>query len=147
MNAAELIHQVEALGGRLRPRGDRLRMEAPRALPDTLIDELRQHKGEVMALLEGAAVSAIVDEDVLTSQAWDTETHRLIEWFLATEPPAEPFELMRGVTIAHPGKCWEYLRQDIAAGPGRGRSYYGAFEGNLRRLYELFGPGRYRAGA
>ena len=131
---------MTGIAGRLSPRGDRLRMEASKALPDTLIDELRQHKGEVMALLEGDAASAVVNEEVLASHTWDAETAALIDWFLGTEPPSEPFELMRGVTIAHPGKCWEYLRQDIAAGPSKGRSYYGAFEANLRRLYELFGP-------
>ena len=76
-----------------------------------------------------------------TNHAWDAETTALIKWFLSTPPPSEPFELSPGVTIAHPIKYWAYLRQDIAAGAGRGRSYYGTFEANLRRLYQLFGPG------
>ena len=72
---------------------------------------------------------------------WDPEMTRLIEWFLATPPPTEPFEMNPAVTIIHAGRYWEYLRGDIAAGPGRQRSYMGAFEEDLRRLYELFGPG------
>ena len=141
--AHQLIQRVEAAGGRLSPRGDRLRMEAPKPLPDALIEELRQHKGEVMALLEGGAASAVDgrDEGVLASHAWDPETAVLIEWFLGTEPPTAPFELERAVFISHPDRYWEYLRGDIAVGPGCGRSYSGAFEANLRRLYRLFGPG------
>ena len=71
---------------------------------------------------------------------WSPEMVRLIEWFLATPLPTEPFEMNSAVTIIHAGRYWEYLRGDIAAGPGRQRSYMGAFEEDLRRLYELFGP-------
>ncbi len=36
------------------------------------------------------------------SPAWDPETATLIEWFLTTPPPAEPFELYQGVTVLRP---------------------------------------------
>ena len=71
--------------------------------------------------------------------AWDPETATLIKWFLKTPPPPEPFELHPGVTVVHPVHFWEYLRSDIAAGPGKARAYTGAFQKDLRRLAELFG--------
>ncbi len=71
--------------------------------------------------------------------AWDTETATLIEWFLKTPPPAEPFELHQGVTILRPEGFWDYLKGDIAAGPGKARACTGAFQKDLRRLAELFG--------
>ena len=37
---------------------------------------------------------------------WDAETARLIEWFMRTPPPAQPFELCQGVTVARPDIWW-----------------------------------------
>ncbi len=71
--------------------------------------------------------------------AWDPETATLIEWFLTTSPPAEPFELHQGVTVLRPEGFWDYLKGDIAAGPGKARACTGAFQKDLRRLAELFG--------
>ncbi len=70
---------------------------------------------------------------------WDPETATLIEWFLKTPPPAEPFELHQGVTVFRPEGFWNYLKGDIAAGPGKARACTGAFQKDLRRLAELFG--------
>lgn len=69
--------------------------------------------------------------------AWDTVTARLIAWFLSTDPPCKPFLLHRGVTIARPDRYWEHLKGDIAAGPNRARGKTGAFQAELRRLYDL----------
>ena len=71
--------------------------------------------------------------------AWDPEIAALIEWFLRTPPPPKPFDLHQGVTVLRPDRFWEYLRGDIAAGPGVARAYSGAFQKDLRRLAELFG--------
>ncbi len=71
--------------------------------------------------------------------AWDEETSRLIEWFMRTPPPAQPFELCRGVTVARPDIWWASLRQDIVEGPGGPRAHYGAVQSNLKRLAKLFG--------
>ena len=75
-------------------------------------------------------------------QGWDAETAALIAWFLKTEPPAHPFKLQQAVTIAHPDKYWEYLRQDIAAGPNRARGKTGAFQENLRQVYRVLHDGK-----
>ena len=45
------------------------------------------------------------------------EDAALIDWFRATPPPQEPFQLYPGVFIARPEHYWDYLRGDIAAGP------------------------------
>ena len=76
------------------------------------------------------------------ARRWDPETAALIEWFLNTEPPSGPFQLQQAVTIAHPDSYWEYLRQDIAAGPNSGRAKTGAFQENLRQLYRVLHGGR-----
>ncbi len=71
--------------------------------------------------------------------AWDEETARHIEWFQRTTPPAQPFELCQGVTVARPDIWWASLRQDIAEGPGGPRAHYGAVQADLKRLAKLFG--------
>ncbi|MCH8112768.1 MAG: hypothetical protein IH905_12570 [Proteobacteria bacterium] len=58
---------------------------------------------------------------------------------MATEPPLRPFELQQAVTIVRPAHYWEYLKADINAGPNRARGKTGALQGDLRRLYQLFG--------
>ncbi len=52
MNAAELISEVEAAGGRLTRRdGGGLHVQAPAPLPDELVERLRQNKAQLLALL------------------------------------------------------------------------------------------------
>ena len=78
-------------------------------------------------------------ERPLPKPAWEPEIAALIEWFLRTPPPPEPFELHPSVTVLRPDRFWEYLKGDIAARPGMARAYIGAFQKDLRRLAELFG--------
>ncbi len=78
---------------------------------------------------------------IRSATEWSNETTALVEWFLTTEPPPRPFPLFPHVIVANPVHYWNYLRADIAAGPGVGRAYYGAFQKDLRRLAELMdGP-------
>jgi hypothetical protein len=71
---------------------------------------------------------------------WDVETFRLIEWFKTTAPPSEPFELCRGVTVLDPTRWWRSIAGDVEAGPNGPRARYGAVQGDLGKLSELFGP-------
>jgi hypothetical protein len=48
---AEIVREVADAGGRLAVAGDRIRVSAPRPLPDRLVDALRRRKGEVIAYL------------------------------------------------------------------------------------------------
>ncbi len=75
----------------------------------------------------------------LPSPAWDSEISALIEWFLKTPPPPEPFELHQGVTVMRPVHFWDYLKGDIAGGPGMARGRSGALQKDLRWLAQLFG--------
>jgi len=77
--------------------------------------------------------------DLAARGEWAPETVALIEWFLETPPPEAPFELQQAVTIVRPAHYWEYLKADIKAGPNRARGKTGALQGDLRRLYQLFG--------
>ena len=122
--ARKLIQDVHSAGGTIVAEGDMLSLAAPAPLPDSLMDDLRQHKAEVMALV-GAE--------------WDAETTRIIEWFQATEPPTEPFELFPHVKVIHPGRWWKTLKTDIAAGPKGPRARYGAIQADLKRLAEILG--------
>jgi hypothetical protein len=124
--AVALIHEIELAGGRLAVNGDKLSVSAAAPLADNLMTALRTQKPEIMLLLKG----------------WDPETARVIDWFLRTEPPAEPFPLYPHLTIIAPARWWEATERDIAAGPGVARAMYGSLQNDLRRLAELFdGPG------
>ncbi len=96
----------------------------------------RGAKGAKNKDMEGGEVAR---QRSLPSPAWGTEIAALVEWFLRTPPPPEPFELYRGVTVMHPVHFWESLKGDIAGGPGGTRARTGAFQKDLRRLAELFG--------
>ena len=50
-HATDLLRRVEAVNGRLEPNGDLLKVRAPQPLPQKLIDEVRQAKPELLALL------------------------------------------------------------------------------------------------
>lgn len=52
MTARDLLAEVERLGGRLLPNGDRLRVEAPEPLPDDLMGRLKASKTELLRLLD-----------------------------------------------------------------------------------------------
>lgn len=71
--------------------------------------------------------------------AWEPGIAALIEWFNQTPPPPEPFRLHQAVTVLRPDRFWEYLKGDIAGGPGMARVRTGAFRKDLRRLAQLFG--------
>ena len=141
--APELVRKVQAAGGRIAAIGSRLKLSAPAPLPDGLVNELRAHKAEVVSFLQGRASSSERDDGAhqrpLPKPIWEPEIAALIEWFNRTTPPPAPFELHQGVTVLRPDRFWEYLKGDIAAGPGKARAFTGAFQKDLRRLALLFG--------
>jgi hypothetical protein len=51
MTAADLIREVQRHGARLVPNGDRLRVELSNPIPDDLVEQLRQRKAELLAVL------------------------------------------------------------------------------------------------
>ncbi len=140
--AHDLLRQVEAVGGLAEARGGKLRLTAPRPLPDELIDELRQHKAEVLAVLRPAGA----DAHTIALAEWG-DAAEAVAWFLASEPPSEPFVPRRNavglpsITVLHPARYWRAFRAALAAGPGRGRDAYGAVTADVLRIYELFGCG------
>jgi hypothetical protein len=48
---ADLLAQVEVLGGTVEAQGDQLRLQAPEPLPPDLLQALRKRKGEILVLL------------------------------------------------------------------------------------------------
>jgi hypothetical protein len=51
MNAAPLLEAVRHAGGTVTVSGNKLRLSAPEPLPDQLLEELRQHRSEILDLL------------------------------------------------------------------------------------------------
>lgn len=128
--ATDLVNEVRAEGGELILLDNgKLRVKAPTPLPEHLMGRLTQEKAEV--------VDFLAYRNRLLS-GWDSEMARLIEWFLTTEPPGQPFEISRGVTVARPDIWWDSLRQDIAEGPSGPRAYTGALQADLRKLGSYF---------
>lgn len=70
---------------------------------------------------------------------WDTESHDLIQWFLSTKAPADPFQLQPGVWIANPARWWHSISADIALGPGGSR--WRAMQFDLRKMHAIFAEG------
>jgi len=54
MSALPLIEAVQRAGGAITLRGDRLRLSAPKPLPQNLLEELRAYKAEVIDHLQHA---------------------------------------------------------------------------------------------
>lgn len=113
-------------GVTVKANGDHLRLTASKPPPTEVVDALRRHKSAVLAALNSSA-----------SQGWGGASHA-IEWFLSSNPPAEPFVLKRAVWITDPAAYWQKLRRDIGVGPGVARDAYGAVRDELRRLYAMF---------
>ena len=128
--ATDIVREVRAEGGELIALDNgKIRIKAPAPLPERLMGRLKQEKAGV--------VSFLAYRNRLLS-GWDSEMARLIEWFLTIEPPARPFDLYKGVTVARPALWWVAIQQDIAAGPNGPRAYTGALQADLRKLSSYF---------
>ena len=121
MGAVSLLQKAKTARLTVHVDGDRLVVRGPKKA-SAIAERLLDRKAEVIEAL---------------SAAWDGEMLKLIRWFLGTHPPAEPFELSRGVTVIRPALWWTATRRDIAAGPGGPRARYGALQQDLRRLAAL----------
>ena len=66
---AELIREVFAIGGRLEPLGDRLRMLLPMDCPPELKAAIRAHKPAIMALLATDAARLAREREAWTHVA------------------------------------------------------------------------------
>jgi hypothetical protein len=146
MSATQLISDLEARNVRISAAFGMLHIDAPKGTikPQTLKD-LRQRKSEIMDILsdksrEGGPLTPRYSSQQRNTPdvKWDGFTREIIDWFLETAPPSEPFELSPGVTIADPSRWWAAIRSDIFAGPHGPRARYGAVQGDLRRLAGLF---------
>ena len=56
--ARDVLRRITAAGGSIEATGEKLRVRAPKPLPDDLMATLRQHKAEVMAMLVGSDLVA-----------------------------------------------------------------------------------------
>ncbi len=121
MVAVSLLQEAEAAGLTVHVEGDRLVVRGPKSA-GAIAERLLDHKAEILKVL---------------SAEWDAEMLTLIRWFLGTQPPTEPFELSKGVTVIRPALWWTATRRDIAAGPNGPRARYGALQQDLRRLAAL----------
>lgn len=77
-------------------------------------------------------------DDGLEKAGWDAETVSNIRWFRSAKLPAEGFALNSGLTVVNPELFRKGLEMDIEQGPRGIRARFGAVQGDLRRLRELF---------
>ncbi len=61
--ARDVLRRITAAGGSVEATGEKLRVRAPKPLPDDLMATLRQHKAEVMAMLVGSGLVAARGSD------------------------------------------------------------------------------------
>ena len=71
--------------------------------------------------------------------SWDEETSALVDWFLTTDLPGEPFRLRSGVEVTEPKRFYNSLRKDIDQGAEGARARTGALQEDLQHLFDLFG--------
>ena len=131
-DAAQIPDEARRLGFEVSRNGDRLHVEGPPEA-EWFVAKLAEAKPDILAALDRRH-----DEDRIAGPAvedWDTETQRLIAWFRTATPPAEPFELCRGVTILDPARWWRSIEGDIEFGPNGPRARYGAVQRDLRKLH------------
>ena len=123
--------EVESAGAFVVLVGDELRVRGAAALPESLMRELREHRDDIREALAPRR-----------QNLWPRDTQEIIDWFLKSQPPRQPFLLRRGVFIAVPAEYWKYLHADIVTGPGTARDYCGAVQADLRQLHKLFASDR-----
>lgn len=111
---------------------EKLRWRAPKGVvtPGD-VAALRQRKAEVVSFLNEHTSRIVARWGDLSS---------VVEWFMVTPPPAEPFKLKPGITISDPARWWRDTIADIAAGRNGPRATCGALQDDLWRAYRMFGP-------
>ena len=119
---ATMLAEARADGLDVGVDGDRLVVRGPRRC-EARAKALLARKAEVMA--------------AMAAQRWGDAAHA-VEWFLSSDPPAEPFTLKPAIQIINPATYWQRLRGDIAAGPDVARDAYGAVRDELSRLHAIF---------
>lgn len=79
-------------------------------------------------------------ESVNFSETFDESTQALVDWFYSNfdKLPHEQFELMQGNMIECPGKWYKYLSECIDEGPNSVHCLFGALNGHLKKLKQLF---------
>ena len=76
MNALSLFQTATALGVKFATRGSRLWIKVSRPLPADLMEQLRQHKQDLIALLEAGHLDHGAQEDI---REWYEERAAILE--------------------------------------------------------------------
>ena len=129
MSAADLLREVERYGARLRPNGDRLRVEFVEPLPDDLMDRLRQHKPELLRLLADPSAPCPTcgcgsywhAADAWHCEACTPPAGTVERWCTVSggkvaplPPPAVPWPAELTDALKRVSTAYEWSRQDIA---------------------------------
>jgi hypothetical protein len=145
MNVGELLAAVALRGITLEARGDRLRFRPRSAVTPEMLEQLKAHKPDLLAILEaereaaesawriefpppgdGARPALALDAragDCGSECRWGTKGRELVAWFLKKETrlPLGPFQLRPGVRVFDPARFYASLRADVEAGPSNAR--------------------------
>jgi TubC N-terminal docking domain len=88
MTALQLLAQLRVLGVHLEPAGDRLRYRPASAISSQLLDALREHKAELLGLLEIQRVFGADVVDVLTRKEGERHWQAPLAKYAAARPMA-----------------------------------------------------------
>ena len=142
MNAGILIQRLRSIGYRIRTDGKDILLNADREPPNPemvicLLTELRKYKAEVMNILQmGATITPTEksQQPASVKVSWPPELQSLINWFISTDPPPEPFYLQDHLHVRDPAKFFGMLRHEVEVGPRGPRARTGALQSDLRNL-------------
>lgn len=107
MSALPLIEAVQRAGGALTLRDDRLRLSAAEPLPESLLQELRAHRAEVIDHLQHTRASEPGEHAAASIESGETRGQALRAW-------SDGVALMRDMTPPrnYPLRAWERLTLD-----------------------------------
>ena len=142
---AGLLSELAAIGYEIFLRGDNIRLryqkkDSPPESVRPLIEELKQHKAEVVNILRMGRTAS--SDEVTQSQStkavsWPPEYQSLVDWFMILDTPKAPFYLDAHRHVVDPVKFFSALQKDIEEGPNGPRGRHGIVIQDLTTIKKI----------
>ena len=133
MDVITLLRTAQDAGLKIKAEGDTVRVRGPKRA-EPIVRCIMAMKSQVLRELMKSKSSV--------SSTWDSETARLIQWFLEEGQhriPTKPFQLTRWQRVVDPALFMESIHFGISIGPDKVNLWRGTFQADLKRLKELIG--------